>query len=184
MIAAAIGAGLSIANTVKSITDASKEAKKEKELIEKREQENKNMFDYNYNSNYLNNTANKHAITNLKEGLKSAGKSIAGNNAVTGGTQNANNLAKEKMRDAVAQTTSQIASKASEVRDRALTNYRKNQQYYDTLNMSQMDADKKSASDSAASGLTNALQSTSSLLEQLKAKKTANAIAKTDTKTV
>ena len=67
--------------------DSSKKAKEQKELVEKREQENKNMFDYNYNSNYLNNTANKHAITNLKEGLKAAGKSIAGSNAVTGGTQ-------------------------------------------------------------------------------------------------
>lgn len=83
------GAGLSIAGQVFGAIKGAKEAKKQQQLINKKQAENEADYNLNGQRSFLETNAAKDAVRSQNEALDDARKNVAGRSAITGASDEA-----------------------------------------------------------------------------------------------
>lgn len=123
MIGSLIGGAVQLAGSIFGGIQAAKAARKRKESVERRKQENQAWYDRRYNEDATQRADAQRLLTMTKDAIRERNRSAAGRQAVMGGTDSS--VAAEKARNAqmLGNTVSQINAQGEARKDRIESQY-------------------------------------------------------------
>lgn len=124
MVAAAVTAGLSLANAIYGGVKSAQANNRARRLIQQQRDENKRWYDTKMREDYTLRTDVQSAINRQRELLDEQSKRARARQAVSGGTDEAAALAKEAANKSLSDTMTDIASQASAYKDNVERQYR------------------------------------------------------------
>lgn len=138
--------GLSAAASIFGAIKSAKENKKNQDLLNQRQEENKAEYDNSANRSFLDTSAAKDAVRLNKENLVDAQKNVAGRSVITGASDEASVAANTGVQKNYNDTTSRLASIGTQYQDSQKRMYLSRK---DSLDNQQMQLNQQK-SDSAA----------------------------------
>lgn len=123
LILGAVAAAGSIASSVAGAVKSSKAAKKAKSETEQEARENENWYNRRYNEDYTQRADAQRILTQTKDYIKNSNRAAAGQQAVTGGTEESVAATKAANAKALADATSQIAANGEAEKDKVEERY-------------------------------------------------------------
>ena len=135
MIGAAIGAGLSAVGAIAGGISRSKAIEKERELLAKKEAEERDWYNRRYNEDATARADAQRAITMTEEAIKKRNRAAQGAAAVMGGSQDAAIAVQQANAAAMADTASAIAAAGEQRKDAIEAQHRAKQDTFDAARM-------------------------------------------------